>query len=74
MEKEKQRLIDKLQGTLRQVKQLSGFLPICVSCKKIRDDAGYWKQVESYIKEHAEVEFSHSLCPECIQRLYPELD
>ncbi len=56
-----------------QIKVLKGLLPICASCKKIRDDEGYWIQIESYIKEHSEVEFSHSLCPECVQKLYPEL-
>ncbi|MGO9569112.1 MAG: response regulator, partial [Desulfomonilaceae bacterium] len=55
-----------------QVKQLSGFLPICASCKKIRDDQGYWRQVEEYIREHSEAEFSHSICPECAKRLYPD--
>jgi hypothetical protein len=55
-----------------QVKVLSGFLPICASCKKIRDDNGYWNQIESYIKEHSEAEFSHGICPECAQKLYPE--
>ena len=57
----------------KKVTTLSGFLPICSSCKKIRDDKGYWNQVEAYISSHSEVEFSHSLCPECLQRLYPNL-
>lgn len=72
-EMEKENLIRKLQKTLAQVKQLSGFLPICASCKKIRDDEGYWKQIEIYIKDHSEVEFSHSICPECAKKLYPEM-
>lgn len=71
-EKEKENLIRKLQDTLSQVKQLSGFLPICASCKKIRDDEGYWKQIEAYIREHSEVEFSHSICPDCARKLYPD--
>ncbi len=61
-----------LTEALSQVKQLSGFLPICASCKKIRDDQGYWRQVEEYIREHSEAEFSHSICPECAKRLYPD--
>ncbi len=71
-ENEKENLINKLQETLSQVKQLSGFLPICASCKKIRDDKGYWNQIESYIKEHSEAEFSHGICPDCAKRLYPD--
>jgi len=73
-EREKENLIKKLQETLSQVKQLSGFLPICASCKNIRDDKGYWNQIESYIKEHSEAEFSHSICPDCAKKLYPDLD
>ncbi|MGD0726837.1 MAG: substrate-binding domain-containing protein [Spirochaetia bacterium] len=61
------------QDLEKKVKTLSGFLPICSSCKKIRDDKGYWNQVEAYISAHSEVEFSHSLCPECLKRLYPDL-
>ncbi len=49
-------------------------LPICASCKKIRDDKGYWNQIESYIKEHSEADFSHSICPECSKKLYAEFD
>ncbi len=56
-----------------QVNILSGLLPICASCKKIRDDKGYWNQIESYIKAHADVKFSHGICPECRKALYPEL-
>ncbi len=69
---EKERLITELQSALDKLKMLSGMLPICSSCKKIRDDSGYWQQIESYITEHSEAEFSHSLCPECAQRLYPD--
>lgn len=72
-EKEKERLIEKLQDMLSQVKQLSGFLPICASCKNIRDDEGYWKQIETYIRDHSEVQFSHSICPDCAKKLYPHL-
>ncbi len=71
---ERQKLITDLQAALASVRQLSGLLPICASCKKIRDDKGYWHQVESYMRDHTGVEFSHGLCPECMARLYPELD
>jgi len=66
--------IETLQDALKKVKLLSGLLPICASCKKIRDDKGYWNQIESYIREHSEAEFSHGLCPECAKKLYPEID
>jgi len=61
-----------LRLALASVKKLSGFLPICASCKKIRDDKGYWNQIESYIRDHSEAEFSHSFCPDCARALYPE--
>ncbi len=71
-EEEKEKLILELQNTIRKVKTLSGMLPICASCKKIRDDKGYWNQIESYIRDHSEVEFSHGICPECVKKLYPD--
>ena len=71
-EVEKEAIIVRLQTALAQVKKLSGLLPICASCKKIRDDEGYWQDVAVYIRDHSEVEFSHGICPECMQRLYPE--
>lgn len=73
-EKERDALIERLQQTLAKVKQLSGLLPICASCKKIRDDRGYWNQIEAYIRDHSEAEFSHGICPECAERLYPRDD
>ncbi len=73
-EVEKDQLIDDLQEALAQIETLSGLLPICASCKKIRDDKGSWKQIESYIKEHSNAEFSHSICPECARKLYPKYD
>jgi PAS domain S-box-containing protein len=73
LEKEKESLIIELQQALSQVKKLSGFLPICSSCKKIRDDAGYWNEVESYISEHSDTKFSHGICPDCMRKLYPEV-
>jgi DNA-binding NtrC family response regulator len=72
LEEEKTRLIQDLQEALHKVKTLSGLLPICAACKKIRDDSGYWHQVEEYIAQHADVEFSHGLCPECVQRYYAD--
>lgn len=69
---EREKLIQELQAALEKVKLLSGFLPICASCKKIRDDKGYWTQIEAYIREHSEAEFSHGICPECAKTLYPE--
>ena len=71
VEKERERLIEELQDALAKVKLLSGLLPICASCKKIRDDKGYWNQIESYIRAHSEAEFSHGICPECARNLYP---
>jgi CheY-like chemotaxis protein len=70
-EEEREKLIQKLQAALAKVKTLGGLLPICSSCKKIRDDKGYWNQIEGYIRDHSEAEFSHSLCPECAKKLYP---
>ncbi len=71
-EEERERLISELRDALAEVKALSGLLPICSSCKNIRDDKGYWNQIEAYIKDHSEAEFSHSICPECTKKLYPE--
>lgn len=62
-----------LQQALAQIKTLSGLLPICTHCKKVRDDRGYWQQVEVYIRDHSTLEFSHGLCPDCILELYPGL-
>lgn len=65
------RLNEQLQQALREVRTLSGLLPICASCKKIRDDEGYWHDVEEYISSHSDTEFSHGICPDCSKRLYP---
>ncbi len=73
VEGERERLVKALEDSLAKVRRLSGMLPICASCKRIRDDKGYWQQVEQYIKKHSEAEFSHGLCPECAARLYPDL-
>lgn len=71
---DRERLIVELQQALAEVKTLSGLLPICSYCKKIRDDKGYWNQLERYISKHADVLFSHGICPECLKKYYPELD
>jgi hypothetical protein len=60
-----------LTEALGNVKQLSGLLPICASCKKIRDDGGYWNQLEQYISDHSDVGFSHGICPECMETQFP---
>ena len=70
MEKEQQRLIVELQDALDRVKTLNGLLPICTHCKKIRDDKGYWNQLEEYIQKHSEAQFSHGLCPDCFKKYF----
>lgn len=72
IEQDRERLILELKEALAQVRTLSGLLPVCSDCKKIRDDAGQWQTMESYIRAHSRVDFSHGLCPECAQRLYPK--
>jgi PAS domain S-box-containing protein len=72
-EAERERLIGELQDTLTHVKTLHGLLPICASCKKIRDDKGYWNQIEAYVEKHTEALFSHGLCPDCGEKLYPKV-
>ncbi len=72
-EQKREKLIGELQEALAKVKVLSGLLPICSVCKKVRDDEGYWQQVESYISDHSEAKFSHSFCPECLKEWYGNL-
>jgi PAS domain S-box-containing protein len=72
MEAERTHLIAHLNEMLSKVKTLSGLLPICASCKKIRDDRGYWQKLETFVRERSGAEFSHSICPECMRRLYPQ--
>jgi len=72
-EAERERLITELREALAKVKTLSGLLPICSSCKKIRDDKGYWKQIEVYIAANSQADFSHGLCPECGLEHYPDI-
>jgi len=63
---------NKLQNAHNEIKTLSGLLPICASCKKIRDDKGYWNTIEIYIQNHSDAKFSHGICPKCKKKLYPE--
>jgi PAS domain S-box-containing protein len=72
IEAERTDLIAHLNETLSKVKTLSGLLPICASCKKIRDDRGYWQKLEVFVRDHSEAEFSHSICPDCLKQLYPQ--
>ena len=69
---ERAQMIEQLNETLSKVKTLSGMLPICASCKKIRDDHGYWQKLETFVRERSNAEFSHSICPDCMENLYPE--
>lgn len=71
---QRDKLINELQKTLAEVKTLRGCLPICSNCKNIRDDKGYWNQIESYIQKHSETEFTHSICPDCAKELYPSMN
>jgi len=72
IEEERTKMIEQLNETLSKVRTLSGLLPICASCKKIRDDKGYWQKLETFVHEHSNAEFSHSICPDCMERLYPD--
>lgn len=71
--RERESLIYQLEKALKEIKRLSGLLPICASCKKIRDTDGNWNQIEDYIARHSEADFSHSICPQCARQLYPEV-
>ncbi|MCK5022971.1 MAG: DUF3365 domain-containing protein, partial [Candidatus Aenigmarchaeota archaeon] len=73
-EREQQELIKTLQRALLEIKTLQGIVPICSFCKKIRDDKGFWNQVESYVSKHTEAKFSHGVCPDCQREHYPELN
>ncbi len=73
IENEKEELIIKLQNALDEITTLRGILPICSSCKKVRDDDGYWNQIETYITDHSDAEFTHGICPDCIKKLYPDI-
>ena len=71
-EEEKNTLIIELEKALAEVKTLQGIIPICSSCKKIRDDEGFWQQVDVYVSKHSAAQFSHGICDECLKKLYPE--
>ncbi len=73
VEEEREKLIRQLQDALASIKTLSGLLPICANCKKIRDDKGYWHSVETYVSQHSEVDFTHGICPVCVDKLYGDL-
>lgn len=73
VEMERDRFISQLREALSQIKTLRGFLPICAFCKKIRDDEGYWQQMEKYIRDHSDAEFSHGICPDCLKKHYPSI-
>lgn len=64
--------IEQLRQAVDQIKTLKGIVPICASCKNIRDDRGFWNRVENYVRDHTEAEFSHAVCPDCMKRLYPQ--
>ena len=70
----REKLIVQLQKALSEMKTLKGIFPICASCKKIRDDKGYWNQIESYIRDRSNAQFSHGICPECVRKLYPAMN
>jgi len=72
IDEDRKKLVDDLQEALNNIKTLKGLIPICSSCKNIRDDKGYWNDLEIYISEHSDIEFSHSLCPDCLKKHYPE--
>lgn len=65
-------LKNELEAALTDIQPLTGLLPICASCKNVRDDEGYWNQIESYIKQHINVDLSHGMCPDCMEKMYPE--
>ncbi len=71
-EEEQDKLMAQLQEALKKVKILSGLIPICASCKQIRDDQGFWNHIEDYISQHSDAQFSHGICPDCAKKLYPE--
>jgi len=76
LRREHEELLDEkanLEKALKQIKTLHGLLPMCASCKKIRDDSGYWKQIEAYLYEHSDAKFSHGICPDCAKELYPDI-
>ncbi len=74
MEQERNRLLAQLQKAHDEIKTLQSFLPVCASCKKVRNDEGYWDEIEKYILENMDVQISHGICPDCLEKYYPEYD
>jgi hypothetical protein len=74
LSKERKNLVADLSDSIKRIKRIDGLLPICAVCKKIRNDKGYWEQIEDYIKDHSSADFSHSLCRDCANKLYPDMD
>lgn len=72
-EREREKLLLELEEAMNKVKLLSGLLPVCASCKNIRNEIGHWQKIEQYITEHSEAEFSHAICPDCTHKLYPDI-
>lgn len=72
-EQDREKLVRELEGAIEKIKTLRGLLPICAHCKKIRDDKGYWQQVEVYVKGHSLAEFSHGICPDCLKKYYSKI-
>ena len=72
-EREQEKLVSQLRAALVEIKTLKGFIPICASCKKIRNDEGYWDQLEAYISKHTDAVFTHGLCPECVEKYKAEM-
>ena len=68
----REQALAELQAALEEVKRLSGLIPICAHCKKVRDDGGYWNRIESFLRQHSEAEFTHGICPDCASRYFPE--
>jgi hypothetical protein len=68
-EEEKERLIGQLREALARIRTLQGLIPICAWCRKVRDDRGYWEQLEKYVVEHSEADFTHGICPECLKKV-----
>ena len=73
-EEQREKLIKELQKTVKDIKTLKGIIPICMHCKGIRDDQGSWKQLEKYISEHSDAQFSHGICQKCTEKYYPDMD
>ena len=74
MKAEREKLIQQLQEAIKEIKALRGILPVCSFCKRVRDDQGFWEQVDVYLQRHSRADISHSICPECAKERYPDID